>query len=153
MNFEEANIQTTTHAEVIYINGQFVTLDRQQPQATAVAIKDGKFLAVGTYDEVMQHQGSATQIIDLKGRQALPGLHDSHIHLIRGGLNYNLELRWDGVPSLADALQMLREQAQRTPAPQWVRVVGGFTEHQFAEKRLPTLNEIKVFIKQGRMAI
>jgi predicted amidohydrolase YtcJ len=78
----------------------------------------------------------------LKGRQALPGLHDSHIHLIRGGLNYNLELRWDGVPSLTDALQMLREQAQRTPAPQWVRVVGGFTEHQFAEKRLPTLDEI-----------
>lgn len=72
----------------------------------------------------------------------LPGLHDSHIHLIRGGLNYNLELRWDGVPSLFDALDMLREQAQRTPAPQWVRVVGGFTEHQFFEKRLPTLDEI-----------
>jgi predicted amidohydrolase YtcJ len=133
---------TTGHADAIYINGQVVTLDRQQPRANAVAIKDGKFLAVGAYDEVIQHQGPATTIIDLHNRQVLPGLHDSHIHLIRGGLNYNLELRWDGVPSLSDALDMLREQAQRTPAPQWVRVVGGFTEHQFFEKRLPTLDEI-----------
>ena len=53
-----------------------------------------------------------------------------------------MELRWDGVRSLADAMRMLKEQVDRTPAPQWVRVVGGFTEHQFAEKRLPTLDEI-----------
>jgi predicted amidohydrolase YtcJ len=72
----------------------------------------------------------------------IPGLNDSHLHVIRGGLNYNLELRWDGVPSLADGLRMLREQAARTPAPQWVRVVGGWSEFQFAEKRLPTLDEL-----------
>ena len=53
-----------------------------------------------------------------------------------------MELRWDGVPSLADALRMLKEQAARTPAPQWVRVVGGWTEFQFAERRMPTLDEI-----------
>ena len=64
------------------------------------------------------------------------------MHIIRGGLNYNMELRWDGVRSLADAMAMLKEQVGRTPPPQWVRVVGGFTEHQFAEKRLPTLDEI-----------
>jgi hypothetical protein len=64
------------------------------------------------------------------------------MHPIRGGLNYNMELRWDGVPSLADALRMLKDQAQRTPAPQWVRVVGGWTEFQFAERRMPTLDEI-----------
>ena len=72
----------------------------------------------------------------------IPGLNDSHMHPIRGGLNYNMELRWDGVPSLADALRMLKEQAQRTPPPQWVRVVGGWTEFQFAERRMPTLEEI-----------
>ena len=76
------------------------------------------------------------------GRTVIPGLNDSHLHLIRGGLNYNMELRWDGVPSLADALRMLREQARRTPPPQWVRVVGGWTEFQFAERRMPTLDEI-----------
>src|SRR5205814_9350438 len=68
--------------------------------------------------------------------------NDSHMHPIRGGLNYNLELRWDGVPSLADALRMLKDQAARTPAPQWVRVIGGWTEFQFAERRMPTLDEI-----------
>ncbi len=77
-----------------------------------------------------------------KGKRVIPGLIDSHIHLIRGGLNYNLELRWDGVPSLADALRMLSNQVAVTPAPQWVRVVGGWTEHQFAEKRMPTLDEL-----------
>src|SRR6185295_12466397 len=79
---------------------------------------------------------------DLKGRRVIPGLNDSHLHVIRGGLYYNLELRWDGVPSLADALRMLREQAQRTPPNHWVRVVGGWTEFQFAEHRMPTLEEI-----------
>ncbi len=78
----------------------------------------------------------------MQGHTAIPGLNDSHLHLIRGGLNYNLELRWEGVPSLADALRMLKEQALRTPSPQWVRVVGGWTEFQFAERRMPTLDEI-----------
>jgi predicted amidohydrolase YtcJ len=97
---------------------------------------------VGTEKEVMAYRGDQTQIIDLNKRTAIPGLNDSHIHLIRGGLNYNLELRWDGVPSLADGMRMLREQVRRTPPGQWVRVIGGFTEFQFAEKRLPTLGEL-----------
>jgi predicted amidohydrolase YtcJ len=81
-------------------------------------------------------------VIDLVSRTVIPGLNDSHLHVIRGGLNYNLELRWDGVPSLADAMRMLKEQVRRTPPPQWVRVVGGFCELQFAERRLPTLAEL-----------
>jgi len=64
------------------------------------------------------------------------------MHIMRGGLNYNMELRWDGVRSLADAMAMLKRQVAVTPPPQWVRVVGGFTEHQFAEKRLPTIEEL-----------
>ncbi|MGK0684065.1 amidohydrolase [Serratia marcescens] len=130
------------HASLIITNGKFHTVDRQNPTAQAVAIRDGKFLAVGSEGEVMQHAGPETQVIDLHGHTAIPGLNDSHLHLIRGGLNYNLELRWEGVPSLADALRMLKEQALRTPNPQWVRVVGGWTEFQFAERRMPTLDEI-----------
>ncbi|MDZ5635143.1 amidohydrolase [Janthinobacterium sp. GMG1] len=130
------------HAHTIMLNGRFHTVDRTQPLASAVAIADGKFLAVGDVEDVMRHRGPATQLIDLAGRTVIPGLNDSHLHLIRGGLNYNLELRWEGVPSLADALRMLKEQALRTPNPQWVRVVGGWTEFQFAEKRMPTLDEI-----------
>ena len=129
-------------ADMILINGQFTTLDRSNPVAQAVAIENGVFCAVGTEQDVRALQNEHTQVIDLQGRRAVPGLIDSHQHIIRGGLNYNMELRWDGVPSLADAMRMLKEQVNRTPAPQWVRVVGGFTEHQFAEKRLPTLDEI-----------
>src|SRR6202142_3100874 len=108
----------------------------------AVAIKDGKISAVGRSDEILRERGPATNVIDCGGRTVIPGLNDSHMHPIRGGLNYNIELRWDGVPSLADALRMLKSQAARTPAPQWVRVVGGWTEFQFAERRMPTLDEI-----------
>ena len=137
------NAQSTTGAApLILINGRFTTLDRENPRASAVAIQDGKFLAVGDQEHVMRYQREGSQVIDLNGRTAIPGLNDSHLHLIRGGLNYNLELRWEGVPSLADALRMLREQALRTPNPQWVRVVGGWNEFQFAEKRMPTLEEI-----------
>lgn len=108
----------------------------------ALAIEDGTVTACGTDDEILRLRKPSTHVIDAKGRTVIPGLNDSHLHIIRGGLNYNLELRWDGVPSLADALRMLREQAVRTPAPQWVRVVGGWTELQFAERRMPTLDEL-----------
>ncbi|GAB3374313.1 amidohydrolase [Massilia agri] len=134
--------QSAGAAPLILINGRFTTLDREHPNASAVAIQDGKFLAVGDLEHVMRHRREDSQVIDLNGRTAIPGLNDSHLHLIRGGLNYNLELRWEGVPSLSDALRMLKEQALRTPNPQWVRVVGGWNEFQFAEKRMPTLEEI-----------
>jgi predicted amidohydrolase YtcJ len=133
---------TAGAAPLILINGRFTTLDRENPQASAVAIQDGKFLAVGDQEHVMRFHREGSQVIDLNGRTAIPGLNDSHLHLIRGGLNYNLELRWEGVPSLLDAMRMLKEQALRTPNPQWVRVVGGWNEFQFAEKRMPTLEEI-----------
>lgn len=123
---------TLGKADLILVNGQFHTVDRENPVAEAVAVRDGKFLEVGTVAEVMQHHCDGTKVVDLKGHTAIPGLNDSHLHLIRGGLNYNLELRWEGVPSLADALRMLKEQALRTPSPQWVRVVGGWSEFQFA---------------------
>ena len=108
----------------------------------ALAITDGKITATGTDEEVLRLRGPVTRVIDGKGGTIIPGLNDSHMHPIRGGLNYNLELRWDGVSSLADALRMLKDQAARTPPPQWVRVVGGWTEFQFAERRMPTLDEI-----------
>src|SRR5712671_2548906 len=129
-------------ADLILHSGRFTTLDRSNPTATAVAIADGRFTAVGRDGEVMPLAGASTRIIDLKGRRGLPGLIDNHLHIIRGGLNFNMELRWDGLRSLADAMAMLKQQAAITPPPQWVRVVGGFTAHQFVEKRLPTIDEI-----------
>src|SRR6201994_1936165 len=129
-------------ADVIAYNGKIATQNEQWSIVEAVAIRDGKFLAVGTDREMMAWRGRETQLINLNKRTAIPGLNDSHMHPIRGGLNYNMELRWDGVPSVADALRMLKDQAQRTSPPQWVRVIGGWSEFQFAERRMPTLDEI-----------
>lgn len=134
--------ENTSPPDWVLHHGRFTTLNRAQPSASAVAIRDGRFCAVGSDAEVLALAGPATRRVDLQGRGVLPGLIDNHLHLIRGGLNFNLELRWDGVPSLADAMAMLKAQVAITPPPQWVRVVGGFSEHQFAEKRLPTLDEL-----------
>jgi predicted amidohydrolase YtcJ len=130
------------NADAIFINGRVVTLDPSNPLVEAIAVKGGCIAAAGTNAQILASAGSSRRRIDLNGRCVVPGLNDSHTHLIRAGLNYNMELRWDGVPTLADAMSMLREQAMITPAPQWVRVVGGFAEFQFAEKRLPTLAEV-----------
>jgi predicted amidohydrolase YtcJ len=127
--------------ELILYNGKITTLDSAQPQVSAVAIKHGRITATGG-EELLGTANDKTQRIDLKGRRVIPGLNDSHMHVIRGGLSYNVELRWDGVPSLADGLRMLKEQVRRTPPGQWVRVIGGWSEFQFAERRMPTLEEI-----------
>jgi predicted amidohydrolase YtcJ len=128
-------------AETIIYNAKIAT-NGVPSFVEAVAIGNGKIIATGKNDEILRQRSPETKVIDGKGRTVIPGLNDSHMHPIRGGLNYNMELRWDGVASLADALRMLKEQAARTPAPQWVRVVGGWTEFQFAERRMPTLDEI-----------
>src|SRR5579863_6338424 len=129
-------------ADLILRNAKLTTLDRATPLATAFAVKDGQFTAVGDDADIMALRGPTTQVIDAEGKRVIPGLCDNHLHIIRGGLTYNMELRWDGVSTLADAMAMLKAQVAITPPPQWVRVVGGFTEHQFAEKRLPTIAEL-----------
>jgi predicted amidohydrolase YtcJ len=129
-------------ADLILRNGRFTTLDTSNPSAGAVAVANGVFTAVGREEDVMPLADTSTSVIDLKGRRALPGLIDNHLHIIRGGLTFNMELRWDGLRTLGDAMAMLKRQVAITPPPQWVRVVGGFTAHQFEEKRLPTIEEI-----------
>lgn len=128
--------------DLIIYNGKITTLDANSPEVSALAIKNGIVSALGSDKEIKKLAGTTTQIIDLKNRRVIPGLNDSHLHVIRGGLNYAMELRWDGVPSLARAMEMVKEQVARTPAGQWVRVVGGWSEYQFTEKRMPTLAEI-----------
>ncbi len=129
-------------ADTLIENARIVTLDSKVPRAEAIAIAGEKVIGVGTRRELEAMRGPSTRVIDAAGRTVVPGLNDAHTHFIRGGLTYSQEVRWDGVPSLALALRMLKEQAQRTPAPHWVQVVGGWTPYQFKEKRLPTLDEI-----------
>lgn len=132
--------QSRSEPDLILQNGRVTTLDPDRPEVSEVVVEDGRIVGVGNTGDFPRSPD--TPVVDLHGRRVIPGLNDSHMHPIRGGLNYNMELRWDGVPSLADALRMLKEQAARTPPPQWVRVIGGWTEFQFAERRMPTLDEI-----------
>jgi predicted amidohydrolase YtcJ len=132
----------TPTAETIVINGNIATLNPKQPNASALAITGGKILAIGNEDEVMRHRTPNTRIIDAQKRTIVPGLNDAHTHFIRGGLTYSMEVRWDGLSSLSHGLEILRIQAQRTPSPHWVQVIGGWTWAQFDEKRFPTLAEI-----------
>src|SRR5260370_15529365 len=93
-------------ADIILHNAKIAT-NRAPSFVEAVAIEGGKFVAARANDEILRQRGPATQVIHAGGRTVIPGLNDSHLHLIRGGLSYNLELRWDGVPSLADAPRLL----------------------------------------------
>lgn len=137
-----ASLLHAQKADVIITNGKVSTLDAKNTEVQAVALSGNKILKTGTNAEILKLKGNKTKIIDAKGNRVIPGLFDSHMHVIRGGRFYNTELRWDGVTSLKRALQMLKEQAERTPKEQWVRVVGGWNEYQFEEKRLPTIEEI-----------
>jgi predicted amidohydrolase YtcJ len=129
-------------ADLVVINAGVATMDPANPRATAFAVKDGKFVAVGGDADMAARRGELTRVIDARGRTIIPGLNDSHAHAVRGGRFYNLELRWDGVGSLARGLQMVREQAKRTPKGQWVRVIGGWSPYQFNERRMPTVRDL-----------
>jgi predicted amidohydrolase YtcJ len=131
-----------TPAELIVFNAKVTTQNEAQPQARAFAVRDGVFVAVGNDADVEAFRGPQTRVIDAGGRRIIPGLNDSHLHAVRGGRFYNLELRWDGVDSLERALEMIRQQAKRTPEGQWVLVIGGWTPYQFREKQMPTVAEL-----------
>jgi predicted amidohydrolase YtcJ len=128
--------------ERIIYNGHITTLNPRQPEVSALRLSAGRIEAAGTDDEILGQAAHDAERIDLNGRRVIPGLNDSHLHVIRAGLFYNLELRWDGVPTLAQALDQIKEQARNTPPPQWVRVIGGWNEFQFAEGRMPSLEEL-----------
>lgn len=129
-------------AELILTQGRIHTFDPARPIVDSIAIAKGRVLAIGSADEVAAYMGDATRTLRLGGRTVIPGLNDSHMHPSRQGRFHALELRWDGVRTLARAMDMLAEQAVRTPKGHWVRVIGGFSPFQFEERRMPTIAEL-----------
>lgn len=139
--------QAQQKADLIIYNGKIATMQKQGEFVQAIAIKDGIILDTGTEKSIVaDYKSSATKLIDAKGKTVIPGLNDSHMHVIREGLNYNSELRWDGVKTLKRAMEMLKEQAARTPDGVWIKVIGGWNEFQFEEKRQPTIDEINAAV-------
>jgi predicted amidohydrolase YtcJ len=129
-------------ADTILLNGKVITLDATSSVVQALAIRDGRIMAVGTNDAIRNLAGASTKSVDLGGRTVIPGLIDSHIHALRAGLTYSVELSWIGVPSLAKGLEMIREAARNSKPGAWIKIGGGWTEMQFAEKRGPTVEEL-----------
>lgn len=134
--------QLTGPADFILTDANIITQNPARPRAQALAVKNGLIQAVGANADALSFKGASSQVVSAKGRTVIPGLNDSHLHVTRGGRFYALELRWDGVGSLARGLDMICEQAARTPDGQWVRVIGGWSPYQFTEKRLPTPAEL-----------
>jgi hypothetical protein len=131
-------------ADLIIYNGKIATMEKSGQFVQALAVKDGIILGTGTSVSILaSYKTTTTQLIDAKGKTVIPGLNDSHMHVIREGLNYNAELRWDGVKTLKRAMEMLKEQATRTPPGVWIKVIGGWNEYGFEEKRQPTIDKIK----------
>ena len=103
--------------DLVLHSGRITTLDPQQSEAQAIAIADWQVLQTGSDDEILALAPPQAQKIDLKNRRVIPSLNDSHLHVIRAGLFFNLELRWDGVPTIAQAMKQLKEQALREGWP------------------------------------
>ncbi|MGS2737917.1 amidohydrolase [Sinomicrobium sp. M5D2P17] len=139
---KEKESKNIAFADLIVHNAKVAVMDTDRTITEAIAIKDGKVLETGANEEILKLKNEGTKTIDADGKTLIPGLNDSHLHLTRGGRFFNAELRWDGVKSLKKALQMLKEQAEKTPEGQWVRVIGGWSPFQFEEKRFPTPEEI-----------
>jgi len=141
-NQNAKNNNVSKFADLIVTNAKIAIMDKNNSFAEAIAVKEGKVLATGKLTDLLKYKNADTKTYDAKGRTIIPGLNDSHLHLTRGGRFYNAELRWDGVKTLKRALEMLKEQAERTPEGQWVRVIGGWSPFQFEENRFPTPEEI-----------
>ena len=129
-------------ADTVLINGKVITLDDASSILQAVAIRDGKVLAIGSDQDIRKRADARTRIIDLGGRTVAPGLMDSHIHALRAALTFAVELSWIGVPSLAKGLDLIREAALKSPPGAWIKIGGGWTELQFPERRGPTIEEL-----------
>lgn len=130
----------------VLVNGEILTMDPKLPTASAVAIKGGYIVAVGSTAEAMALAGPKTEVIDLKGRTVVPGLVDSHIHGIRGGQDFGFETYWHDQTRLSDALRDLQADAQRRGPDKWVAVIGSWHPQQFAERRAPTASELSALL-------
>ncbi|WP_199773036.1 amidohydrolase [Ensifer adhaerens] len=128
--------------DLVLRNGTIVTMDDDRAIAEALAISDGRILAVGTDEEIQAFVQPGTKVLDLGGRTVIPGLVDTHIHAIRGGQTYPFETYWHDETSLASALEALKTAARDRASDQWVAVVGSWHPDQFAERRAPDVADL-----------
>ncbi|SFF17804.1 hypothetical protein SAMN05428981_1221 [Bacillus sp. OV194] len=129
-------------ADVVFINGEVITVDERNTVVEAVAVKSNRIVIVGSNEEVKDCIGSQTEIFDLQRKTLLPGFIDSHLHLILYGVNQlAVSCKAEHVDSVAVMLDDLRKKALETPKGEWIRA-WGFNETAVKEKRYPTIGEL-----------
>jgi predicted amidohydrolase YtcJ len=127
--------------DLILSNGKIVTVDERFTIAQAVAVAGDRIIAVGTNQDVSRLAGPATRRIDLRGRTVVPGLIDNHMHLLRYGTTWKYEVRWDGVETRKEALDLLRARTSRVRAGEWIYNLGGWAIEQFSDDAKPFTRE------------
>src|ERR1700676_35874 len=111
------------NADTILLNGKILTVDNQFPTREALAIREGKIVALGTSAEMKKLAGPKSRAIDLQGRTVIPGLIDNHMHAIRAAQTFSTEVNWIGASSLAEALGRIHDAAQKMKPGSWLIVV------------------------------
>src|ERR1700675_4787475 len=101
-------------SDLILTNGKIITVDERFSIAQAVAIRGDHIVATGTNQEIGLLAGANTRRIDLKGKAVIPGLIDNHLHLLRAASTWAKELRFDGVDSRKQAVEMLHARVKMT---------------------------------------
>jgi hypothetical protein len=127
--------------DLVLGNGKIITVDERFTIAQAVAIRGDRIVAVGTNQEMAQLGGANTRRIDLRGSAVIPGLIDNHMHLLRAAATWLRELRFDGVESRKQAVEMLRARAKAMGPGEWVYNIGGWAHQQFADDPKPFTRE------------
>src|SRR3954468_12198571 len=134
-----ANAQT---ADTVLVNGKIVTVDTAGSTREALAIRDGRIVALGTSAQIRRLAGPQSRVIDLQGRTVIPGLIDSHLHAIRAAQTFATEVNWIGAATLTEALARITEASKAMSPGAWLIVAGGWNVQQFKENRRPTQAEL-----------
>ncbi len=123
--------------DIILTNGKIVTVDERFTIAQGLAISRDRIVAVGTTADITRLAGPNTRRIDLAGKTVIPGLIDNHMHLLRAGTTWQLELRLEGITSRTRAIELLRARAAAVGPGEWVFNIGGWATAQFADNPKP----------------
>jgi len=127
--------------DLILSNGKIITVDERFTIAQAVAIRGDRIVAVGTNEEIAKLAGPNTRKIDLARKAVIPGLIDNHMHLLRAAETWQRELRFDGVYSRKQAVEMLRARLKAAATGEWIYNIGGWAHQQFADDPRPFTRE------------
>ncbi len=130
------------HPDLILFNGRVHTMDRHNTVVGAVAVRNGRIIALGKDDDVTELAGPETELLDLRGRVVIPGLFDGHLHLLERGIDLTW-IRLHECDSVAEMVSLVRERVAKAKPGEWIKraklsLGRGWNDERFVEQRIPT---------------